>query len=104
MNNYLLFYTDKYVPEPFAGKQRWFCIFIRPQYCADRGLLEHEKVHVSQWWRFWKRLTKLEREVEAYREQAKWYDSDKIPMFAMFIATRYGLNITAVDAEKLLRA
>ena len=46
---------------------------------------------------------KLASEVEAFREQARWYDDDRLPYFAKIIATRYGLKVTEEDALKLLR-
>ena len=103
MRNYILLYTNDGVPEPHAGCARCFIIRIRPSHKDDRGLLEHEKVHVDQWWKFWERKPKLEREVEAYREQLKW-SPGREALFAMFIATRYGLDITATEAERRLRA
>lgn len=108
---YFLFYTDKFIKERFAGYTVGIFIFIRPAYKDDRGLLEHEKTHVRQnlnprkWF-----MSKLDREVEAYKEQLKWYPKDspgqkewRIKLFAGYIATKYGLNITAPEAEKLLR-
>ncbi len=80
-------------------------IFIRYGSLADRGLFEHELVHTRQFWNprkwFW---GKLRWEVEAYKEQAKWYPEDRIPLFSKYLATRYGLNITVAEAERLLRS
>ena len=41
-------YTDKIKT---AGQQRGPFVLIRPEYKDDRGLHEHEKVHVTQWLR-----------------------------------------------------
>ncbi len=108
-----VFYTNNFVPEGSAGCARGPFIFIRPQYRTDKGLLEHEKVHVGQAVRglfiFHALLYllsdkyKLNCEVEAYKEQAKHYEDDRTPQFAVFIADDYGLSITAKDALKLLR-
>lgn len=49
MRYYLLKYTDT-VPSGFGGVSNGPCIRILPKYRADRGLLEHEKFHVRQWW------------------------------------------------------
>ena len=96
------FYINFWIPERFAGYTVGPVILIRPSYRNDRGLLEHEKVHVRQFWQGeW--FNTLTREVEAYKEQAKWYNDDRIPLFATFIATKYGLNIDAAAAERLLR-
>lgn len=44
----------------------------------------------------------LWKEVQAYREQAKHYPTDRRLEFAGYIATQYGLNISTEDAYKLL--
>jgi hypothetical protein len=46
---------------------------------------------------------KLRMEVLAYREQLKHYENDRTALFARFISTKYGLKITADEAEQLLR-
>lgn len=45
---------------------------------------------------------KLKAEVEAYKEQLKFYKDDRTNLFAGFISTKYGLNITKEEAIKLL--
>jgi hypothetical protein len=86
-------------------------IFIRPKYKGDLGILEHERVHRKQWLRTlslhsWLYLFvpeyRLACEVEAYKEQAKWYQDDRLPKFAGFISRNYGLKITEEAALKLL--
>ena len=108
----LTFYTDRFIPSTARGCCRGFMIFIRPQYREDRGLLEHEKVHRRQWLRTLSLHSllylfvpeyKLHAEVEAFREQARWYEDDRLPHFAKIIATKYGLNVTEQAALKLLR-
>ena len=37
-------------------------------------------------------------------EQLKWYSDDRTLLFASFIATKYGLNISVIEAERLLRS
>lgn len=49
MNYYWLKYTDE-VPEQFGGLASGPLIRIRPKYKGDAGLLEHEKMHVRQWY------------------------------------------------------
>mgnify|MGYP000016941729 CR=1 FL=1 len=106
------FYTDRFIPSAARACAKGPFIFVRPQYRDDRGLLEHEKVHRSQWIRTlslhsWLYLFvpeyKLAAEIEAFREQARWYDDDRLPYFAKIISTRYGLNVTEEAALKLLR-
>ncbi len=106
--------TDKTVPYNAAACVRGPFILIRPQYQDDYGLYKHELVHIKQTfkgllvihglaYRFLDSY-RLKCEVEAYKEQAKHYKDDKLPKFATFISRHYGLNITADEAEKLLRA
>jgi hypothetical protein len=107
------FYTDRFVSPTARGTTRGFLIFIRPQYKDDRGLLEHEKVHRKQFFKhglfihslLYKFVPeyRIASEVEAFREQARWYEDDRLPHFAKIIATRYGLNVTEEAALKLLR-
>lgn len=108
---YRLKYTDQGIPERFAGWTVTFFIKIRPLYQADVGLLEHEKLHVRQFWRtlglycalypLWKKY-RLGCEVEAYREQLR-YNPLSIGHFATRLATCYGLNITTDEAIELLK-
>lgn len=107
-----VFYTNFAVPTGSAGCARGPFIFIRPQYKDDAGLLAHEQTHVKQWLRtlglhsFMYLLSdsyKLASEVEAYKEQAKHYPDDRMPLFAKYISDDYGLSVTAIDALKLLR-
>jgi hypothetical protein len=46
---------------------------------------------------------KLHCEVDAYKQQLKHYADDRTARFAKFIAEKYGLKITAEEAEQLLR-
>lgn len=87
-------------------------IFIRPKYKDDLGILAHEKVHRWQWLRTLSLHSflylfvpeyKLAAEVEEYREQARWYDDDRMKKFAGFISRNYGLKVTEESALELLR-
>lgn len=107
----MIFYTDRFVPDGSAGCARGPAIFIRPQYKGDVGLLEHEKVHRWQWLRtlgihsflylFFSEY-RLAAEVEAYKEQARHYPDDRLPLFAVFISRNYRLAISPDDALRLL--
>jgi hypothetical protein len=46
---------------------------------------------------------KLKMEVLAYKKQLPHYPDDRTKLFAGFIANKYGLEITAEEAEQLLR-
>lgn len=110
---YKTFYTDKFVQKNHVASTRGCFIFIRPQYKDDFGLHEHEKVHVAQFWRlpvihsilyFLSKEYRLTCEVDAYKEQLKYCDDSVAAkeQFASFIATKYNLNISKEEAEKLL--
>lgn len=104
-------YTNRFIPSRYSGFTLGPLILIRPKNRDDVGLLEHEKVHVRQFWRtlglsgigymFSKRL-RLKAEVEAYREQLKHYAVDRKPLFAHYLATKYNLGITQEEALLLL--
>ena len=108
----IIFYTDRFIPERFAATTYGPFILIRPAYRGDKGLLEHEKIHVWQWlwsaglhglaYRF-SRCYRLAAEVAAYAEQAKHYSDDRRPVFARHIATLYDLDVTEAEALSLLR-
>ena len=100
----MIFYTNLLIPSRFASYAIGFIILIRPSYRNDVGLLAHEKEHVRQFLdpRWWFR-SKLEREVAAYKVQAACYPDDRIPLFAGYIANKYELDISVIEAEKLLR-
>jgi hypothetical protein len=107
----LTFYVDS-LPPDVGGCANGPVIRVLKKYRDDKGILEHELVHVKQWfftlslhsllylifpeYRLWS-------EVEAYKEQLKHYSNDRSILFAGFIATRYGINVTQEDALKLLR-
>ena len=78
---------------------------------GDEGIRQHELMHVRQW--FWTLFTlpilywlfpkfKLWAEVKAYRKQLQYYADDRSWQFAGFIATKYGLKITQLEAHALL--
>lgn len=112
----LTFYTTRFLEGNQAGAVRVILlpiIFIRPEYKDDRGLYEHELVHVKQAWSwiipqihavgYWlSSRYRLQCEVEAYKEQAKHYAEDRKLLFAKFISEDYELGITISEAlEKL---
>jgi len=112
---YLKFYTNMFVGRGFAGTTYGPFIFIRPEYRDDKGLLEHEKVHVKQFWRslglhgIFYNLSKKYRfkcEVEAYRKQLEYVEWGVEPIrrkFAEFIANKYNLNVSVDEAYEKLK-
>ncbi len=110
--SFLVFYTDAGMKPWMAACTRGPVILIRPAYRDDAGLLAHEKVHRRQWLRtlgmhsilyLLSRSYRLSAELEAYTEQARHYPDDRAPLFAQYIATRYGLDITPEAALCQLR-
>lgn len=113
---FLIFYTEKFVPEPHAGCSMGPFICIRPKYKDDIGLLEHEKVHRKQFFSSFglfplfysfSEKYRFNAEVEAYREQLKHYDESRynnlVTKFANFIVERYNLsNVTVEQAKEAL--
>jgi hypothetical protein len=105
-------HTERFIPKRFAATTYGPIILIRPAHRGDKGLLEHEKIHVWQWvwsaglhglaYRF-SRGYRLAAEVAAYAEQAKHYPDDRRPVFASHIATLYDLDVTEAEALSLLR-
>ena len=107
---HIVFYTDRLIPQQFAGYTRGPVIFIRPEYKNDKGLLEHEKVHVRQFWRTlglhgpiykFSKSYRLKCELEAYSVQLR-YSPNSADVFAKFITEKYDLDITQAEAKEAL--
>lgn len=107
---YKVFYTDWFVLPNIAATTYGPFIFIRPSKRGNVGILEHEKVHVKQFWRnpffgiayLLSKRARLKYEVEAYKKQLK-YASGREEVFAQILATEYRLNISKEEALKLLK-
>jgi hypothetical protein len=105
----MIFFSDC-MPERFAGYTIGPIALIRPSHRNDLGLIAHEKCHIDQFWRnpfksflaIWIKDWKLELEVEAYKVQMQ-YTQGRTALFAEYLATKYGLDITAEEAEELLK-
>jgi len=100
----IVFYCSFGVPENHSAIAYGPIVFILPKHASDRGILEHELVHTRQFWnpRKWFR-GRLWWEVEAFREQARWYPEDRRAAFASLLSAKYGLGVTVGEAEDLLR-
>ncbi|MCK4795571.1 MAG: hypothetical protein KAV87_68205 [Desulfobacteraceae bacterium] len=104
-----VFYTNRFIPKGFAGFTRAFVIFIRPEHKCDKGLLEHEKVHVKQFWRYlcfnWalrlvSKKWEYKLEMEAFRVQLRYardWDHSALKL-SEFISTAYGFKVTKEQA------
>jgi len=102
----IVFYSDRLVPEGFAGCTRAIFIFIRPQYKDDAGLHAHERVHVRQYLRsfglmpffyLFSEKYRYKAEVEAYRRQLQ-VSPGRAEQYATFITTKYNLNVSYDEA------
>ena len=80
MKNYIVVYTDL-IPTRFAGYTLGFVILLRPKFKDDIALLEHEKIHVNQFWRTFglfgiayklSKAYRLKYELEAYTKQLEF--------------------------------
>jgi hypothetical protein len=105
--------TNKFIPARFSAYTIGFIILIRPEYRDDIGLIEHEKVHVHQFWRtlglnglfYWlSKRKRLEYEVEAFRKQLEYAEepSTSRKLFAVYLASNYKLDISKEEAIILL--
>lgn len=100
-------YTDDIADKKDAAITSGCHIKIRPSYRDDVGLLQHELQHVRQFYRrfLFMSMTHLEREIEAYRVQLKYYPDDRAYLFAQFMATSYpDFTIAVGDAYLRLKA
>lgn len=106
-----IFVSENLEPQ-FGGKTNGPVIRIREKYQNDDGLLHHELTHVKQWYRTlflhsllykFSLLYRLDSEVEAYKEQLKYYKDDRSKIFARFIATEYGLDVSEEEVLDELR-
>jgi hypothetical protein len=105
----MIFYTNWFVRGGMAATTYGPFIFIRPSKRDDVGLLEHEKVHVRQFWRnplfglayLFSKKARLRYEVEAYRRQME-FNPERVLTFAGILATKYRLGITKEQALEAL--
>lgn len=104
-------YTDRLIPSRYDAYTIGPIVLIREHQVGNRGLLEHERVHVRQFWRtlglvglgrLISRRYRLACEVEAYREQLKWTGAHYAPLYAWYLVDNYDLDITHEQAMKEL--
>jgi len=112
---YIIIVTDVTIPKRFAAVVRGFFIFVRPQHKDNIPLIEHEKVHVQQFWRTFgahglmykfNKGYRLRSELEGYSVQIKKREElgkpPRFDDFAGYIADHYYLDITVKEAKRLL--
>jgi hypothetical protein len=106
----LVFYVDS-LPNGFGGMAHGPIVRILKRLRGDEGIRQHELVHVRQWlwtlgmlpllyWLFPR--FKFWAEVQAYRVQAQYYADDRRLLFAKFISTKYGLDVSIERAYAAL--
>ncbi|SCU92159.1 conserved hypothetical protein [Cupriavidus necator] len=97
------------IPRGFDGFTPGPLILLRPG--ASQALIEHEKVHVRQFWRSWglmgvlylaSRRWRLRYEVEAYRVQLRHSPPGAAHGLARVLACKYRLKISEAEAYRLL--
>lgn len=116
MKYFLIIPISTFIPKRFAAVVFAFIIFVRPAYKNNQALIEHEKVHVRQFWRtfcthpIWYNFNKayrLRSEVEGYAVQIKVREtlgkSPDFERYAKYISKHYNLDVSAEEAEALLR-
>lgn len=123
-------YKIKYSNKVKGGVAKFFFITINPKYKHDEGLLEHEKLHVKQWYGgvllglplffihpllalvgigFHGLAYKLLRpyrqwaEVSAFKKQLE-LSPEHLDFLAKRLAEDYNLSITEAEAKELIRA
>lgn len=111
MNTSYIFYTNKIIPDKFHAYTVGPVVLIRPEHKDNVGLLEHEKIHVGQFWRnpflfglryLFSENYRFASEVEAFKEQLK-YSPDKIETYAKLLVKNYNLSITEAQAVVALK-
>lgn len=108
-------WTDDIGADNRAAVTNGFRIRMRPKYRYDAGIMQHELQHVRQFYRGlipFCGMMHLEREIEAYRVQLRYYPEDdtaekrdaRITLFASFLANGYpDFSITQEEAQRVLQ-
>ena len=106
----MVFYVKK-IKNGFAGKAHGFIILILKKYKDDKGLHEHEKTHVKQWWKMgllihsllykFNKKYRYKCELEAYGVQMRY--SNYPELYAKYISTRYNLDVSYEEALRNLK-
>jgi hypothetical protein len=107
----LTFYVQS-LPPGVGGCANGPVIRILEKYRHDRGIYEHELMHVKQWFctlglhpllYLLIPAYKLWAEVQAYRKQLRYYPDNRSERFAHYISERYGLRVSYDTALTLLK-
>lgn len=105
----MVIYTDRFIKKEWDAMNLFFVTLIRPQFKGVKFIVEHEKVHTRQVFRWlifqpiFYQLSKkwrLKFELEAYKVSVEHGQS--VNSAAWAIANLYGLDITKDEAKELL--
>jgi hypothetical protein len=110
---HFIFQTNQFIPKRFSAYTFACFILVRPEHRDNKPLIEHEKVHVHQFWRtlglngmfyLFSKKKKLEYEVEAYKKQLSIEKNPEYAkeLFALWLSTNYNLDITKEEAKRML--
>ena len=107
----MIFYQKWGVSPGAKATTRGPFIFVDPEFKDDPGLIQHEQVHVDQFFRtfglhpllyLFSKAYRFRSEVEAYRAQLTCYPANeyvqRLDDYATFLAAHYGLGITKEQA------
>jgi hypothetical protein len=106
----MILYWDFLIPKKYDAITIGPQIVMRKASKGDIGLLEHEKVHVKQFWKFlllhpilyyFSKKYRCNAEVEAFKKQLEYSPNSK-DLYAYYLSTNYGLDITVEEAKLLL--
>ena len=112
----MIFYQKWGVSPGAKATTRGPFIFVDPEFKDDPGLIQHEQVHVDQFFRtcglhvFLYRFSNAYRfksEAEAYRVQLTCYPAYEYPQrlddYAEYLVAHYGLGITKEQAINAIK-
>lgn len=114
-----IIYNDRLVPQQFGGYTTLMFVTMKEKYKGvDTGLLYHELTHVKRLYRtlflhpilyYFSEKYRLKSEVEAYKEQLKFYEDKESNIYWMVdaIATKYDICSRCAnrkEIEKMLRS
>lgn len=102
--------TNKFIPKRFSAYTIGPIILIRPEWAADKILLQHERCHVQQFWRYlglngllykFSKRWRLKFELEAHRVEYR-LDPSRLDRLANNLASNYGLSLMISDARQMI--
>ncbi len=115
MKYFIILTISTFIPKRFAAFVFGPIIFVRKAHRNNVPLIEHEKVHVRQFWRtfcthfIWYQFNdeyRLKAEVEGYATQIKHRELLGLPRdydrYTTYICTLYGLKVSHERVREML--